>query len=440
VFTGQLRDGKVILAEGNTPLAIQAQRGLGKITILTFSPEREPFSSWKNRGWFWTKLAEVDPQLYKTSDYIQDYGRVSTDGVVGSMIDSRQVRKLPLGWLLLLLAVYLIVIGPLDHYWLKKINKQMLTWITFPLYVIGFSALIYFIGFYLRAGDLEYNELNIVDILPNNQLSVGEPQKPEHTSTVGGDAAVMRGQTYSSIYSPVNSSYPMASEQRFAAFRGEFMNYGGQSTRAAVRQHGNTFNADAFVPVWSSQLFVSDWLQSTNMPFEINVAPGGDRQWNFNILNKSANAYKQTYIAVMGRIYPLGALAAHATNAVTVRYDQGIMLVDFERLNNISMLSAAEQRSRSFGNNNTHIDNLSAGAVAVSITSMLNQGPSSHNPYQSGLISPVGLDLGDQLKRDQGVFFAWAEDHSPIPPMNKFTSRRTHRNTLLRVVLPMKER
>ena len=40
----------------------------------------------------------------------------------------------------------LVVIGPLDQYWLKKINRQMLTWITFPTYVVLFSLLSYFIG------------------------------------------------------------------------------------------------------------------------------------------------------------------------------------------------------------------------------------------------------------------------------------------------------
>jgi len=42
------------------------------------------------------------------------------------MIDSKQVRKLPVGWLLFLLLVYLVVIGPLDHPGLKRINRPML--------------------------------------------------------------------------------------------------------------------------------------------------------------------------------------------------------------------------------------------------------------------------------------------------------------------------
>ncbi len=70
----------------------------------------------------------------------------------------------------------------------------MLTWITFPCYVLLFSGLIYWIGFHLRNGELEWNELNVVDILDS------------------GDGAVFRGQTYISIYSPVNGHYRMGSE------------------------------------------------------------------------------------------------------------------------------------------------------------------------------------------------------------------------------------
>ena len=36
------------------------------------------------------------------------------------MIDSKQVRKLPLPWLLALLAAYLAVIGPLDQVLAQK--------------------------------------------------------------------------------------------------------------------------------------------------------------------------------------------------------------------------------------------------------------------------------------------------------------------------------
>src|SRR5438067_1423995 len=220
VATGNLRDGQAALSLQGTPLIVSARRGRGEITVLLFSPEREPFRSWKNREWFWAKLLSVPPNWYGP-EYLNTYGGMSVDGVFGAMIDSRQVRKLPVQWLLLLLVVYLLVIGPLDQYCLKRANKQMLTWITFPLYVALFSLLIYYIGYRLRAGETEWNELHLVDILPH------------------GESAEWRGRTYASIYSPINARYKVAGEQPQATLRGEFMSsWGGgqESSRADVLQ------------------------------------------------------------------------------------------------------------------------------------------------------------------------------------------------------------
>ncbi len=114
------------------------------------------------------------------------------------------------------------------------------------LCVVIFSGLIYYIGFHLRAGDLEWNELDVVDILPDS------------------DRAVLRGETYVSIYSPINSDYELAGQEKFASLRGEYLgNFGGsqESSRAEIMQTGNNFDAEAYVPVWTSQLLVSDWVQ-----------------------------------------------------------------------------------------------------------------------------------------------------------------------------------
>src|SRR5204862_1986935 len=160
--------------------------------------------------------------LYASSDYNAGYGQ-SADGIFGAMIDSRQVHKLPIGWLLLLLIVYLVIIGPLDQWWLKRINKPMLTWITFPCYVVLFSLLIYFIGYKLRAGESEWNELHLVDVLLN------------------GDRAELRGKTYASIYSPSNQKYLLAGPQKVATFRGEFAGSwegGADGAKATIRQDG----------------------------------------------------------------------------------------------------------------------------------------------------------------------------------------------------------
>ena len=158
VATGQVREGRVEVAAGDAPLIVTANHGRGRVTALLFSPEREPFRSWRNLPVFWAKLTDVPAEFYAQDQNNYGQMKMGSDGIFGAMIHTRQVHKLPVGWLLFLLLVYLVVIGPLDQYWLKRIGKPMLTWITFPSYVVLFSLVIYLIGYKLRAGDSEWTE------------------------------------------------------------------------------------------------------------------------------------------------------------------------------------------------------------------------------------------------------------------------------------------
>ena len=125
VATGTLYNGffTALITSADTPLIIDSHEGRGRVTTLMFSPERKPFSNWRNLPTFWAKLAEVSPELYLNANNNGLRGGWSIDGVFGAMIDSKQVRKLLVEWLLLLLIVYLVVIGPLDQYWLKAIKR-----------------------------------------------------------------------------------------------------------------------------------------------------------------------------------------------------------------------------------------------------------------------------------------------------------------------------
>ncbi len=199
--------------------------------------------------------------MYVSADYRQP-GGWSSDGIFGAMIDTRQVHKLPVTWLLVLLLVYLVVIGPLDRYWLKRIGRPMLTWITFPCYVVLFSLLIYFIGYKLRAGESEWNELHLVDVL------------------LKGEQAELRGQTYASVYSPVQPAVPAGRPAEVCdvaeRVRRHVERRAIRASKANILQAGDgSFKAEIFVPVWTSQLFVSDWWQPAPVPLAVTVARHG---------------------------------------------------------------------------------------------------------------------------------------------------------------------
>lgn len=100
----------------------------------------------------------------------------------------------------------------------------MLTWLTFPGYVLAFSALIYLIGYKLRAGESEFAQLHVIDVVP------------------AGQGNQFYGQTYATIYSPANQDYPLLVTNLTAVLRNEAQAGGRQgmlrNTQVAQLGHG----------------------------------------------------------------------------------------------------------------------------------------------------------------------------------------------------------
>ena len=435
IVNGRVKDGKILVGTADSPLVIQAQRGRGKISVLTFSPEREPFLSWKHREWFWAKISGVPSSVFKRTDGAANYGWQSTDGMFGWLVDSKQVHKLPLHWLLLLLAAYLVIIGPFDQYILKKLKRQMLTWITFPVYVIAFSGLIYFIGFYLRAGDLECNELSIVDVLPNSQLG-RQIQEPDGTVKVGGDAAVLRGQTYCSIYSPVNSRYPLKSSQPFAALRGESAGMNGDSSqnmRAEIMQRANGFEAQAFVAVWTSKLFVCDWLDASVNPLAVTIKPQG-RDWRVTVENATGHAIKDVRIVLRQRIFKLGdGELPPGKSEYTLTTERGTALFQFVNGISPTLMSAGSSRNSNFREAVVSSYSTADSSIAASFPSLFNTGTSEWNSYSA----PARLDLAPFVAQGCAILLAFDANRAISAPLAQFKSRRSRSDTLYRMVIPM---
>ena len=416
VVTGVLRDGKAVVSVGELPLIVTGNRGFGRVTVLMFSPEREPFKSWKDLPMFWTKMLDVPMELYTSINYYPGYGS-GADGIFGAMLDSRQVHKLPVGWLLVLLVVYLLVIGPFDRIWLKKINKPMLTWITFPCYVIFFSGLIYFIGYRLRAGESELNELHVVDVLRN------------------GERAELRGRSYMSIYSPSNAKYPMQSTLKFATMRGEYLaSHNGQTSDKTELLHtGDNFKADVFVPVWTSQLCLSDWWSSGELPLTVSVKSKANG-WRVTVENHSGKAITATRLVVNRLIFDLGTLSLGEKKTMELDQSNGISTDIFVRNLAGQYQSIVQERQYAFGRSGGgHIDDLPMASMAASLLGEITE-------VHGGINFPAspGLDLSASVKHGGALLLAWSPDASPVPAISQFKTKRSASNTLWRVPVEIK--
>ena len=419
----RLKDGKTLMSFDGETLIANANRGLGQVTILGFNPEREPIRSWDNRAWLWARLADIDSEWFVSEKPPRDYGRMNVDGLYGMMIDSRQVSKLPVIWLILLLITYLVIIGPVDRIWLKRINKQMLTWLTFPIYVIFFSFLIYYIGYRLRAGQLEINELHIVDVLP-------------------GDQVALRGRSYASIYSPSNKDYLMGGSLALGAFRNESSSFsnGAGNQPLLIGLSPGKLEAKARVPIWTSRLFSSEWVSGSEVNIQASVTKQNNDTYQLEILN--------------GLRKPIVGAAFVALQRIV--YDESINITPGERgllelkrsdskvrdvISGFSsnIRNSIQSRNRAFGN--AELSRMDLGLMNIvtgSFPGMLElEGIKQFKKDVNQFDSSGGMDISEYLERDGSVLFVFVEDQSPISSTGLFESKLRKSHSLYRIPIKL---
>ena len=421
----RLANGTALFELDGRPVAAEAGRGLGKVTVLGFSPEREPFKSWAKRHWFWARLAKVSSAWFE-ENAPQQYGQLHIDGVYGAMIDSRQVSKLPVIWLLLLLAAYLVIIGPVDRIWLKRINKQMLTWLTFPAYVAIFSLLIYFIGYKLRAGQLELNELHIVDVLPGQQ-------------------EVLRGRSYVSIYSPVNDDYQLGGRYAQGAIRSEYGGTfrGNMPPSLRVQRAPGRREATARVPIWTSRLLCSEWIAPDNGGVTATLTKNASSDYELALRNGLDKAITGAALLSDGRITEL-ELQSPPGSTRTLRIQTAASPYAEDEFGSISrggkFQRAVNTRNRAFGDTESgRIDPVLMNIITCSFPALLRTGENQAGPLVANFISSGGLDLSANAQRGSAVLFLLAEDHAPIPSTGLFETKIAQALTLYRIPIEFTE-
>lgn len=173
------RPSHLLLAERSSnpkhldrPLAIQGSFGQGRVTVFAFDLDKSPFVDWNKRANFWENLVNfagytMPPLNQKLERNYGDNNKVDEFGasLQGSLDYFEGVPVVSFGWVALFILIYIILIGPIDYLFLKKVLRRLeWTWITFPVIVISVSAGAYFAAYALKGKDLKINKVDVVDV------------------------------------------------------------------------------------------------------------------------------------------------------------------------------------------------------------------------------------------------------------------------------------
>ncbi len=163
--------------------------GFGEVTYLAIDLDLPPVSTWPSRPRLLAKLLqphsdEEDSAL--SDESVGQVTHVGFDDVSGQLraaLDQFQgVTLVQFSWVAALLVLYVLVLGPVDFFGLRKLQRFHWTWVTFPFIVVGFCLLAVWLSGHWKGLRTQLNQIDVVDVDPAEQW--------------------VRGTTWASIYSP----------------------------------------------------------------------------------------------------------------------------------------------------------------------------------------------------------------------------------------------
>jgi hypothetical protein len=161
--------GSVWLRERWGALGVIERRGLGVVAVLGFDPTERPLAGWTGLGTFWRRLLRrmgvVEPE---SEDAHAPYYSQALD----LRLQARQILSWVEGveppafrYLLVVLMIYLLAIGPFDYLLLRRKGKLAWTWLTYPLLVALFTLGTYAVAAASRSGEAHARHILQRDLL-----------------------------------------------------------------------------------------------------------------------------------------------------------------------------------------------------------------------------------------------------------------------------------
>ncbi len=447
------RGGKVIASTLSTPLVVRGAYGFGRVTVIGLDVDTKPFSAWPDRGLFFVKTLDLkgsNAAVNPTAPGMRIMANSVTDlaTLIRRSLDQfKGVTLIPFGWVAGFIVLYILLIGPGDYFFLKKVLKRMeLTWITFPTIVVTVSLLAYYAAYVVKGTDLRVNKIDVVDI--------------------DLEAKAARGTSWINLFSPQNRDYsvsvvpvspdrdpkavttpPPGTEVLLTWFGAPEGGLRGMNTRG---QGGMGFGGggysyapigkaeeleDVRVGIWSTKGFVARWsgpAPASGTIVDVDLQTVGTDRLAGTITNRLPVAMKDT-IVVLGKqvYYKIGTIEPGETFEIGNSSDRSLdrSLVEFLKENRRNFVPV-----NYYMNQNENINRIDL------IREMM-----FHDSDMSGQESIPSrthheLDLSGQLALGRPMLVATIDRPGTQLVLKDNTNEaKIEQTTLLRVIMPIKK-
>ncbi|MEW6402671.1 MAG: hypothetical protein AB1649_12780 [Chloroflexota bacterium] len=208
-------DATVLVEEQGVPLLVEKKIGFGKVIYLAADPSLRPLSNWDGMSQLYESLLSSRPVRPEWTREAWD--TYSANRAV-STLNNLNIPPLAAvcGWL----VIYVMVIGPVNFFALRRSKRRDLAWLTIPALAILFSSLAYFYGSAYRGRNPILNRIAVVQAWDNSPTS-------SVSALVG-------------LYSPRRAKYSLEADQQFLFYPFQYEGTTLQSGNSWFSLNGET--------------------------------------------------------------------------------------------------------------------------------------------------------------------------------------------------------
>lgn len=183
-------DTLVRYREGEQPLIVEYPLGDGAVIWMAVDPGLSPFDAWAGVETFWQRV--IDNRAFYPPQMPPDVAprQLQTQDLFYALQNLPSLELPSLQILVPVLAVYILLVGPVNYLILRRQKKLEWAWLTIPALTVLFSIGAYGLGYGLRGNDVIVNQVALI------------------RGIEGGDSAYIRALV--GIFSPSRSTYDLS--------------------------------------------------------------------------------------------------------------------------------------------------------------------------------------------------------------------------------------
>jgi hypothetical protein len=180
--------GRVLARSGDRVVAGDVRYGGGTVTLVGMDPTVDWLARTPAADGLWARLIPL--RAVGAGAALGGPLVIGDDSqLLGALMNLPALALPPVGGLIGLLAGYILLVGPVNYFVLRRLDRREWAWVTMPALVAGFAVAAFLYGNTLRGGQVILNELAIVRGAPG---------------TTDGIA-----QVYLGIFSPTRTTYQL---------------------------------------------------------------------------------------------------------------------------------------------------------------------------------------------------------------------------------------